>query len=190
MYCNLLSKLKLFLLKYIFCFRRFRQERVTFSSSVVDRASSAHLYLFTRFSRRNTGDGEGGSTLQCEVCTGAGSRYFCRRATGWGVCTMFIGYSLQATLEQINRKGLLQGRIEDVRVYSGQGMRRTYTLPPRRPHRSVRGYFLISLPFFSRTRCYYRRGCPSTIRTQPRYGIRSFLDSELAKFRGARCIQP
>lgn len=32
---------------------------------------------------------------------------------------MFIGYSLQATLEQINRKGLLQGRIEDVRVYSG-----------------------------------------------------------------------
>jgi len=48
-----------------------------------------------------------------------------------GVCTMFIGYSLQATLEQINRKGLLQGRIEDVRVYSGQGMRRTCTLPPR-----------------------------------------------------------
>lgn len=36
-----------------------------------------------------------------------------------GVCTMFIGYSLQATFEQINRKGLLQGRIEDVRVYSG-----------------------------------------------------------------------
>jgi len=107
-----------------------------------------------------------------------------------GVCTMFIGYSLQATLEQINRKGLLQGRIEDVRVYSGQGMRRTCTLPPRRPHRSVKGYFLISLPFFSRTHCYYRRGCPSTIRTQPRYGIRSFLDSGLAEFRGARCIQP
>jgi len=106
-----------------------------------------------------------------------------------GVYTMFIGYSLQATLEQINRKGLLQGRIEDVRVYSGQGMRRTCTLPPRWPHRSVRGYFLISLPFFSRTRYYYRRGCPSTIRTQPRYGIRSFLDSRLAELRGARCIQ-
>jgi len=34
-----------------------------------------------------------------------------------GVYTMFIGYSLQATLEQINRKGLLQGRIEDVRLF-------------------------------------------------------------------------
>lgn len=68
-----------------------------------------------------------------------------------GVCTMFIGYSLQATLEQINRKGLLQGRIENVRVYSGQGMRRTCTLPPRWLHRSsAREYFLISLPFFSR----------------------------------------
>lgn len=32
---------------------------------------------------------------------------------------MFIGYSLQATLEQINRKGLLQGRIGNVRIYSG-----------------------------------------------------------------------
>lgn len=55
--------------------------------------------------------------------------------------------SLQATLEQINRKGLLQERIEDIRVYSRQGMRRTSTLLPRCP-RSASGYFLISLPFF------------------------------------------
>lgn len=71
-----------------FCSRRFQQERVTSSSSVMDRASSAHLYLFTRFSRKNMGDRggwmRGGSTLQCEVCTGTGSRYFCRRAAGWG----------------------------------------------------------------------------------------------------------
>lgn len=103
------------------------------------------------------------------------------------VCTMFIGYSLQATLEQINRKGLLQGRIEDVRVYSGQGMRRTCTLPPRCPHRSLplfrrEGTFLISLPFFSETRAaappveavLQRSAQP------PRSGIRSSLDSELA----------
>lgn len=130
----------------------------------------------------------GSSTLQCEVCTGAGSRYFCRHAAGWGVCTMFIGYSLQATLEQINRKGLLQGRIEDVRVYSGQGMRRTCTLPPRWPHRSVRGYFLISLPFFSRARCYYR--CPSTIHSRDMaFDLSSILDSRAPRgtLHSAKC---
>lgn len=104
-----------------------------------------------------------------------------------GVCTMFIGYSLQATLEQINRKGLLQGRIEDVRVYSGQGMRRTCTLPP---HRSVRGYFLISLPFFSRARCYYRRGCPSTIHSHDMAFDLSSILSDSRALRGARCSQP
>lgn len=64
-----------------------------------------------------------------------------------GVCTMFIGYSLQATLEQINRKGLLQGRMEDVRVYSGQGMRRT-SVRCFRDARSASGCFLISLSSF------------------------------------------
>lgn len=79
--------------------------------------------------------------MRCEVYTGHRKLVLSPTCSWTGVCTMFIGYSLQATLEQINRKGLLQGRIEDVRVYSGQGMRRTCTLLPRCPCRSASGYF-------------------------------------------------
>lgn len=75
---------------------------------------------------------------------------------------MFIGYSLQATLEQINRKGLLQGRIEDVRVYSGQekDLHVASALPA-----SLGEWILFNFAsLFFWTRCYSRRGCPSTIR--------------------------
>lgn len=142
------------------------------------------VFIYSFLAKEYPEMGEGGcavsSTLQCEVCTGAGSRYFCRRAAGWGVRTMFIGYSLQATLEQINRKGLLQGRIEDVRVYSGQGMRRTCTLPPRWPHRCERILFNFTSLFFSGSLLLP----PWLSFNDPRYGIRSFLDSELANSAG------
>lgn len=76
------------------------------------------------------GGGSPPCDVKCVTAQEAGTFADVRSWTGV-VCTMFVGYSLQATLEQINRKGLLQGRIEDVRVYSGQGMRRTSARRPR-----------------------------------------------------------
>lgn len=80
------KKLESFTFKTLFS-RRFRQERVTSSSSVMDRASSVHLYCIYLlvFYGRIWETEKGGCVvvLQCEVCTGAGSRYFCRRAAGW-----------------------------------------------------------------------------------------------------------
>lgn len=91
---------------------------------------------------------------------------------------MFIGYSLQATLEQINRKGLLQGRIGNVRIYSGQGMRRTCTLLPRRPHPLSAKVLFNFTSLFS-----YSLNTPVEAVLQrfarPQSGIRSFLDSKL-----------